>query len=241
MTPEEATAVQYVGKPIKFDVPEGVEGPVYCVGDSHVGVLQNIFPDFFSPSHWSFDDSETVYQSKSAYAVGSDGHGEYLEKSYRSIPQGSKVLMSFGEIDCRHYLPRFRNQRGVPMEELVDEVIDRYKLQCLNRFLEKYRLIILGVYMTPDDHGHNGIQDKESWSNSYENIFEAKQILNEKLEQYCDETGALFVPIWEVSQKDQWDAHPKGTYFGDASHASGCMVPVILDAMVDFKWKGFDL
>ncbi len=231
MSPEEAKAMHYAGKPVEFVIPEGVEGPVYCVGDSHVSVLQGVCPVIFAPTHWGFEDSETVYLSKTAYAIGSDGHGGFLEKSFRSIPQGSKVLMSFGEIDCRHYLPRFAKERGISPSDLVDEVIARYKMQCLNRFLEKYRLIILGAYVTPNDHNN---------PEAYEAIFECKRLLNKRLEEYCAETGALFVPIFRIAQEEEWDRHPVGTYFGDLTHASGCMVPVILNAMAGYKWKGFD-
>ncbi len=227
MTPEEAKAVHYSGTPHEFAIPEGVEGPVYCVGDSHVGVLPNVFPSFFWPCHWTFDDSETVFESKTAYAAGSDKHGAYVEKAYRSIPAGSQVLMSFGEIDCRHYLPRLAKEQCAELEPFVDEVIERYKRQCLNAFQQKYRLMVLGVYVTPADHHHE---------NGYEDIFSAKRLLNEKLEAYCAETGALMVPIWTVSQDEAWDSHPVGTYFGDDSHASGCLVPVILDAMSGYKW-----
>ncbi len=241
MTPEEASSMHYAGEPIEFAIPDGVEGPVYCVGDSHVNVLQNAFPDMFAQSHWSFDDSETVFHSKTAYAVGSDKDGNFIEKAYRSIPEGSKVLMSFGEIDCRHYLPRFAKERGVSLDVLVDEVIKRYKLQCLNAFQKKYRLMVMSAYVTPNDRNHCMSQEHVSWRNPYEEILKAKFLLNEKLEQYCRENDVLFVPIFAVSQEEEWEMHPIGTYFGDDSHASGCMVPVILNAMAGFKWKGFDV
>lgn len=217
---------------IFFQVPEGVSGAIYLIGDSHVRALYEVCPQIFKKSNDILD----VYESKSAYAVGIEGHDFYLKESLKIIPDGSKVLLSFGEIDCRHYIPKGAINEGKSIDSLVDEVINRFTANCVRLLMEKFRVMILAPYICPEDHNHHD-------NNSYLDILEAKTIFNRKLITYCEENGILFIPIFQTALDNKWDQQLQrdAYYFGDSSHLGPCMIPVILDAMKDFKWKGFDL
>ncbi len=215
------------GKVINFEIPQGVELPIYLIGDSHVRVLPEVAPYIFKSSQ---TDIEDVFISKTAYAIGNEN---YLNESINNIPKGSQVLLSFGEIDCRHYVPKIAKEKNKSIEQIVDEIIEKYTANCVRVLKERFRVIVLGAYVCPDDHNHE---------NSFADIFEAKTLFNEKIEIYCKDNGILYVPLFIKSLENDWDTiqldYPH--YFNDSSHLGACMIPIILDSMVGFKWKGYD-
>ena len=162
----------YRGHTIDIPIPEGVQLPIYVIGDSHVRVLPEVAPYIFKRS----TDIEDVIDSKSAYAVGTKGHDVYLNESINVIPEGSQVLLSFGEIDCRHYVYPKSVERKITIEQMVDEVIERYTKNCIRLLKEKFKVAILGAYICPEDHNH---------VNPYIKIFEAKVLFNQKIKNYC--------------------------------------------------------
>lgn len=218
----------FSGNTIAFPIPEGVKTPIYVIGDSHVLVLHQACPDIFKSSKTDIAD---VFDSKSAFAVGSINHDAYLKEALQLIPDGSQALLSFGEIDCRHYIPKIAIEQNRPIEDCVDEVIRRYTSNCVRLLKDKFRVMILGPYICPEDLPHE---------NLYSDIVRAKFLFNEKLKGYCNDNGLLFIPIFNTARNEGWHRKPQATYFNDSSHLGPCMVPVILDAMVGFQWKGFD-
>jgi hypothetical protein len=219
----------FKGKTISFPIPEGAITPIYVIGDSHVRVLPQACPNIFKGSGADIAD---VFESKSAYAVGTVNHDTYLKECLRLIPDGSNALLSFGEIDCRHYSPKKAIENNTSIEHEVDEVINRYTSNCVRLLKEKFRVMILGPYICPEDHTH---------ANKFKDIVRAKTYFNSRIAEYCDENGILYIPIFHKSLWEKWDEQRISTYFNDSSHLGPCMVPIILEAMKGFQWKGFDI
>lgn len=218
----------YRGNVIHFNIPDGIKPEIFVIGDSHVLILHKACPDIFKSSKTDIAD---VFNSKSAFAVGTVSHDTYLKEQLQALPTGSQALLSFGEIDCRHYIPKIALDNNRTIEDCVDEVIQRYTSNCVRLLKEKFRVMILGPYICPEDMIH---------ANLYSDIIQAKRIFNDKIKAYCEEHGLLFIPIFEVSMNAGWHRKPQATYFNDSSHLGPCMVPTILNSMVGFKWKGFD-
>lgn len=212
------------GEQIPFEFPDGF-GPVYLIGDSHVRVLGECCPDVLRTS--GADIADVFHESKTAYAIGSEGHDYYLKECLQNIPDKSLVLLSFGEIDCRHYLPRIARERNVSLESLVDEVMHRYTSHCVRLLKQKFRVTIMTPYVCPDDHQHQ---------NPHSDIVEAKSILTRRLEEYCAEHGLAVVPAFHKVLERQWDRMPPGTYFNDTSHLGPCMIPLIVETITS-HWK----
>ena len=204
---------------------------IYVIGDSHVRVLHERCPEIFKSSQT--DLVEAVFESKTAYAIGTEGHDYYLNEKLKNIPDGSYVLLSFGEIDCRHYVPLKAKELNTTIENRVDEVIERYTTNCVRLLKEKFRVIILGAYTCPEDRIHK---------NSFEDILEAKMLYNNKLKKYCESEGMCFVPIFRKVLEEKWDEkeHGMGHPFNDTSHLGECMTPIILEAIDGFEWSRFD-
>jgi hypothetical protein len=202
---------------------------IYVIGDSHVRSLVEDQPGTFKSSQT--DIVVAVHQSKSAYAIGTEGHNYYINENLKNIPKGEMVLLSFGEIDCRHYVPIKAKELNTTIENRVDEVIERYTTNCVRLLKERFRVIVLGAYVCPEDMNHH--------TNSFQDILEAKLIYNSKLKTYCEKYGLAFVPIFKKGLEEKW--HKKGLdYFKDSSHLGSCMIPVIMETINGFKWDGFD-
>ena len=211
----------YKGQPIHFNIPEGVKAPIYVISDSHGKILIDAAPYLFKSSQ---TDVEDVSISKTAYAIGGEDKRFYLTKSLLNIPQGEQVIVSFGEIDCRHHVPKWAKIKNKTIEQIVDEVIERYTTKCVEVLMEIFKVIVMGAYVCPDDHNHP--------ENSYEDIYEAKKLFNQKIEQYCIEKEIIYIPLYKVALENGWDtARLEELYFSDGSHLNACMIPVILETL----------
>jgi hypothetical protein len=221
----------YHGVPIDFKVPEGVTGPIHCLGDSHINVLSQAFPTMFM---------STRFASIAAYAVGnSEQDHEYVVDSLSRIPTGEKILCCFGEIDCRHYMPKLAIETGRTIVDLVAEATGRYTKNFLSLLSQKYNVIVVGPYVTPQDHNHctyAEVNNGPYWSNTFAEISLAKFWFNFFLREFCTKNPEiLYVPIYYISLAAGWDLAPQGTYFNDSSHLGPCMIPVILDTLKNHK------
>lgn len=221
----------YKGVPIDFEVPKEIVGPIHTIGDSHVNILRDVLSKVFVHL--------VPRKSISAYAIQDKRQNEF-DKYLSQIPIGDKLLSYFGEIDCRHYVPKIAREQNRTIENIVTEIVERYSQNFLSLLKDKYRLIVLSPYIGPDDHNHTNYTSLEKWSNSYNEIFEAKKTFTELIRKYCESEGIAYVPTYEVSLQNSWDTAPIGTYFNDTSHLGPCMIPLIFDSIKGFKWKGFD-
>ncbi len=192
--------------------------PIYVIGDSHVRVLVDAAPYIFKSSQVDIED---VFISKTAYAIGDE---KYLNDAIDNIPKGSNVLLSFGEIDCRHHVPKWAKKNKTTIEEEVIKVGYRYFDNCIIPLKEKFKVTIMGAYVCPDDHNHE---------NDYEDIYKAKFYFNSFLKGYCARWNLGYVPLFEFGLNNGYDKleidYPH--YFNDTSHLGACMIPVILDAI----------
>lgn len=118
---------------------------IYCTGDSHImifsgknkiikmGKTLNTWTDCdYTTDHFEFK----MYGYDSYIAYNVKNKSIYIDKIRKMTPIGSNLLFSFGEIDCRLYLPKYEN---------VKETVDRY-FEFLKLFESDYKII---VYMPP--------------------------------------------------------------------------------------------
>ncbi len=206
------------GQVIQFVVPENISLPIYVIGDSHVRILIDAAPYIFKSSQV---DIEYVYISKTAYAIGSE---KYLNDAVNNIPEGSNVLLSFGEIDCRHHIPKWAkiNQTSIAVE--VDKMFQRYIDNCVTVLVDKFNVSVMAAYVCPDDHNHE---------NDYIDILKAKTYFNKLLLEYCESKGIVYIPLFEIAKDKCWDItdHDYPHYFNDTSHLGACMIPIILKSI----------
>ena len=170
----------YKGIPIDFEIPEGVVPPIYIIGDSHINTLNAAFPKMFYYLN---------HVSSTAYHIG---ELPFIEESLKSTPKGSKVLIYFGEIDCRHYAPKLALKQNETIESVISLIVTKYTSVVLAPLLLEYKLIIPSPYVCPDDLVH---------PNGYERILEAKEVFTERLSQFCEKQNLIFVDLFHEAFK----------------------------------------
>lgn len=199
-----------------FTIPHGVIGPVHVFGDSHMNAITLYFPKFFI-GHGKI--------SKTAYTMGDQSYNSCVSHALSEVPLGSKVLLYFGEIDCRHYLPKIALERDECIEDVVKEVVDRYTKNNLIPLKDKYTLIIPSIHLCPEDLTHK---------NGYKNIFITKELYSYYLHRFCDDEGIKYIPLFEEICFNQFHKLPYGQfhYFGDGSHLSAPVIPFLLESLI---------
>ncbi len=184
--------------------------PIYVIGDSHVRNLVKYAPDIFKSSQ---AEDVNVFDSKSAYAVGTDGHEWYLNEALERLPDGANVILSFGEIDCREYIPRLAQEKNISIPEMVNEVLGRYLSNCVEKLSRKFNVIIMGVYLCPDD-----FKD----INKAGDILRAKGLYNASLKKYCTKTLIPFINLYNGYNVKN---------YSDSTHMGECIIPLILEQL----------
>lgn len=218
------------GVAIKFDIPQGVATPIYCVGDSHIINLVESCPYIFTDV--KNGGKGVHYISATAYSMSGELPHEYIINCSEKIPPGSPLLISFGEIDCRHYIPKTCKKNGLSPSSEARKISIRYINGCLKKLSVRFRVIVLGPYICPNDRNHE--------ENPFDDILEAKSAFNDELKNFCVNNGIAFVPTFYVGQEKNWDLYGRDHYFNDTSHLGPCMVPLILESVTNFNWKGFE-
>lgn len=200
---------------VEITIPKEITGPIYVAGDSTVRILFETLPDIFVNAGNS---------SITAYSLGKES-----EHASDNTPEGSTLLFLFGEIDGRHYIPMVAKEKKISVEAATREVVHNYNAFLLER-KEKYKLIVLGPYVTHQDIEYKKyVQPADPcYHNTFEEIREAKRTLNEQLQRFCEEQDILFIPLFYISMRNRWHEFPE-EYFQDLGHLGPIVVPFILD------------
>ena len=204
------------GEEQDIPIPEGVTIPIHLIGDSHIHMLSYTLPKVFA-----FHG----FVSHTAWAIGKGEDGNYIRGILPLIPEGDRVLIIFGELDCRHYVPRLAKERNETIESVISSIMDLYTNNTLRLLHSRYKVCAAGPYVCPEDLSH---------VNPWEEILEAKLLFNDKLKRFCGEQGILYIPIIEEVIKKEWHKQPQGTYFNDSSHLGPSIIPFILRELVGF-------
>jgi hypothetical protein len=196
---------------------------IYVMGDSHMRPFSEDRPDLFKTP---------LVISKTAYAVGDIVKNDFTGEAVLRVPSGSRLIISWGEIDCRHYVPQIAAVEGIPIRDVIERIFTSYAV-FLRGLNTNFRLVPLGPYLCPDDlnHSNNGVR------NSFWDILEAKDWFNKLLCAFCERHDLPFVPIYEIGKKNNWHtSSPGGDIFGDSSHLRGChLIAPVVDEILK-KW-----
>jgi len=128
---------------------------VHVIGDSHVALFSG--RDAMTPA-WPQRSVDTLpgfrtfrLGSVLAYRLpdwGTTTHGReklLLLLAYGSPPPRARVLLCFGEIDCRYHLLRQAEQTGRPIDDVVAECVERYATVVREVARMGFRTAVWGV------------------------------------------------------------------------------------------------
>ncbi len=197
--------------------------PIHCFGDSHLEVLTQSRPDIFI-GHGT--------TSLTAYKVGKQITDHFFTRFLLSIPNYSRVLLSFGEIDCSLHIIKFARKLNKSFEEVTAVNIAQYRniLECLQK---KYKLAALGPY--PYLRYPNTETDTpKTHIGTFDEVLEVKWIFNRQLKTLCDELNVFFLTVFDETVKNKWYDFPDSGYYRDPAHLGEFVVPLILEKLKDF-------
>lgn len=121
---------------MNFQDSNSSRAPVlYCIGDSHSSFfsgedrIQPNWPEA-AASHLPLFQVLKV-GSPLAYNLSREGSRTRGRETFfkllkTSVPAHSHVMLIFGEIDCRAHVIKQSRSKGVPISEVIDELLDSY-------------------------------------------------------------------------------------------------------------------
>jgi hypothetical protein len=179
---------------------------IHCVGDSHVDFfhIPPFIPRWLGPLL--------------AYNLSNK-----LDKIYElKIPLKSKILMCFGEIDCRFHLPKQARLQNKNPDGLIKECVSRY-IEALAKISQKGYIVgafgpIASSVLPESDH-----KDFPRVGDCVERN-KITKIFNEELSKECKNKGLKFVTLFPLLLKE--DGTTKQEFYSDAVHLSGSIMPI---------------
>lgn len=209
--------------------------PIHVIGDSHCSLFSGkdyIVPNYPEP-HEDLLPQFRTYRLGAflAYNLATEGHEgrEKLFTCVKALPKRSKVLLCFGEIDCRAHIVKQAQAQDKSIREVAQDVAERYfsAIQKIKPLCGK--LAIWGA--TPQsaaEHSSNKFPTVGGMTERNHATF----VFNLHLHHLCDDAGIYFAYVWwpVVNEKDI--SNPE--YFLDSAHLSQKALPFALEALADF-------
>jgi hypothetical protein len=136
------------------------------------------------------------------------------------------ICLLLGEIDCRLHIGLNAEKMSKPIDECIEEVIDRYILCLLDLKHRGYKVLIMAVQpastcapsTVPDSPAHGLYQDRNRITREFNRLLERKARIH----------GFLFCSIFDFLMLDE--VTPKSHIFMDYVHLRGSVVRPIFDA-----------
>jgi hypothetical protein len=135
------------------------------------------------------------------------------------------VALLLGEIDCRVHIGLNAEKASRPVNECIEEVIDRYLLCLLDLKQRGYEVLVFAVQpastfppsTNPERPAHGHFIFRNSVTRKFNTILEHKSNLH----------GFLFCSIFDTLMEDE--TTPNMEYFMDYVHLRGSMVRPLFD------------
>jgi hypothetical protein len=212
---------------------------VYAVGDSHIWFLSGQARHHAIKDRayggWRFENTATFFKGYHlgpglAYNLGKTGTTvqttERLEMLFDTpgyIPARARLILSFGEIDCRGHVCRIADERGLDIAEIVEGIVISYR---------QYLIILLGRGYRPMVWGPVAPTVAERIRNTtmpiygrFDRRLAASRRLTERLESVCLELGIPFISILERLLDES--GRPDQKYYEDPIHVGGGGRPLL--------------
>jgi hypothetical protein len=222
------------------DAPEmrGTEVPsdiIYCIGDSHIHFFSgwdHIGPEYPKlyygrlPYFKSFRLGAVLAYNLCTTGTTTKGREKLLEIVNSKIKPPAKILLSFGEIDCRAHLLKQKEIRKKPIEEIVAECVDRYLSVIMEITAMGFEVIVWNVVPS----SLTDIQDDRY--GTYGSCVErnaVSKLFNDSLGERCREHRIKFISIFSKLIDEQ--GLSKNEYYMDNIHISQKAMPLALEEL----------
>lgn len=196
---------------------------IHCIGDSHSSffsgqdTMQDEWPKR-SKNRWPFFRAYRLGPALAYNLIRSGTTSRGREKMLAvlaGIPKGERILLCYGEIDCRAHLLKQAQAKSVAPESLVEECVHRYMQAVLDVRQRGYNVMVWNVVPPTTLTG-------DEWafpvSGSFEDRMTVTRYFNKCLSEACSRAGIPFVSIFD--QLLGQDGTPDHRYFSDRIHLS---------------------
>ena len=189
--------------------------PAYMIGDSHCLSFANL-PVCIDGD--TFTVAARLVMGCKAYHLSQKEHNQYKEDLLRNladIPDGSTVILSFGEIDCRTgegiYPAWLKKFQHLSLEKMVRDVVDGY-LEFVSETTQgrRFKLMLLGV-PAPMRGAISMLTAEE-----IPTYISIPRLWNEYLQKATLQNGWAFFDNYSLTCDDQGFSH--GRYHIDDQH-----------------------
>lgn len=207
---------------------------IHCIGDSHSSffsgqdAMQDEWPKR-AKNRWPFFRAYRLGPALAYNLIRTGTTSKGREKMLAvlgSIPKGERVLLCYGEIDCRAHLLKQAKSKSVPVETLVDECVDRY-MQAVTDVRDRgYKVMVWNVVPPTTLTG-------DEWAFPVAGAFEERMLVtryfNQRLAESCGVANVPFVTIFDALLGD--DGTPDHRFFADRIHLSSQAIPLAVDVL----------
>ena len=212
---------------------------VYCIGDSHAC--------FFSGQNtihaeWPGESDDRLPWFKT-YRIGSSlaynlsrcgtrtrGRERLFEVLDTKVPPSGRVLLSFGEIDCRAHLVKQSQSKGLPIASVVELCLDEYFKVVREIVARGFQVVVYNVVPSRvRTQGGGAMKDANKFvtTGTWRERNHAARLFNDGARRRCKACGAGFLENFHQlvdarGKTIQW-------YFWDSIHLSQLAMPTTLE------------
>jgi len=200
---------------------------IHYIGDSHVSVFSGkdaVIPSWGEAPAGTWDmfpDFRTYRLGPFlAYNIGQNGHmsKEILFHVLKeAVPIKSKVLLVFGEMDCRIHLVKQKDIQKRSLVDLTEECVSRYFRTVLDVNWLGYEVMVFGGIPTAPKASE---WDNEQWGHygTHKDRNEAARLFDLRVRGECEKNGLFCLSILDLLVDK--DGNTDGSYFMDGIHLS---------------------
>lgn len=213
--------------------------PIYCLGDSHVSFFAGedaVQPGWPQPAAdrlpWfrAFHLGPTLAFSLSKPNTTTQGRERLFAALAQAVPAGARVLLCFGEIDCRAHILKQAAKQGRPVAEIVATCLDSYFQTVREVQARGYEVIVYNAVPTRLSTPRKAKRDDDYLAvGSWPERNAAVRLFNAGAKARCQACSAKFLENYPglVDANDrtvEW-------FFFDAIHLSQRALPLTLRAL----------
>lgn len=208
---------------------------IHCIGDSHASFfsgreqMQPVWPDRSSdriPSFRSYRLGAVLAYSLHKEETTSRGR-EKLFEVVATLPKQSRILLCFGEIDCRVHLVKQAEKQGKPLESVVKECVAAYIRVAHEVQQMGCEVLVWGVI--PSTTSGTIAQSEYIEYGTDEQRNEATRLFNTYLYALAEEKKILCISIFDQLVNSK--GNTKFYYYADKIHLSQRAMPIAIKAV----------
>jgi hypothetical protein len=202
---------------------------VHCIGDSHVFVFTGV--DSGGRDNLPFFRTHRLGPF-TAYNVIK--RVDLIHDTIKAhVKTGDIIMFCFGEIDCRVHLLKQSEIQQLPLDQVVDNCVQRYFNIFEITKQHGFQLMAWNVPPSSREHVENG---EFTTYGSCKERNEVSRLFNSRLQLRCQKHGVIFMSIFDKLLAEDGLTNP--FYYLDNIHLSSKAIPFILE---EFEKQGIPL